>query len=113
MKRSIPAGYETVSTNQYIGYLHAHIELVVNDGWQLTFFFGEPFGAHFGSRPSSWRVWLSDPLRETLSALGSSVISVDGKKLNTVNAQDILRENRTIDLPAGLGKHGWRLRQAH
>jgi hypothetical protein len=57
-------------------------------------------------------VWLSDPLREKLSALGSSVITLDGKTLNTVNASGFIRENVTIDLPAGLGNHVWTLRQA-
>lgn len=109
---ALPPGYGTVSANQYVGFLHARIDSVVSDGWQLNFFFGEPYGAYFGSHPSSWRVWLSDPLREALSALGSSVITMDGKTLNTVNASDFLRQSLTIDVPTGLGNHVWTLRQA-
>ncbi len=109
---ALPAGYQTVSTNQYIGLLHVRIDSVVNGGWQIKFLVGEPYCDYLGSHASSWRVWLSDPLREKLSALGSSVITLDGKTLNTVNASGFIRENVTIDLPAGLGNHVWTLRQA-
>ncbi len=109
---ALPAGYQTVSTNQYIGLLHVRIDSVVNGGWQIKFLVDEPYCDYLGSHASSWRVWLSDPLREKLSALGSSVITLDGKTLNTVNASGFIRENVTIDLPAGLGNHVWTLRQA-
>jgi|SRR5271157_701667 len=109
---ALPAGYETISTNQYVGFLHAGIESAANDGWQLKFRFDEPYCAYFGNHPSSWRVWLSDPLREKLKSLPSLVITVDGKPLNTVNTSDLVHENLTIDIPAGLGEHVWTLRQA-
>ena len=109
---ALPAGYETVSTNQYVGFLHARIESAANDGWQLKFLFDEPYCAYFGSHPSSWRVWLSDPIREKLRFLQRLVITVDGKTLSTVNASDLPHENLTIDIPAGLGEHIWRLSRA-
>lgn len=39
---ALPAGYETVSTNQYVGFLHARIESADDDGWQLKFLFDDP-----------------------------------------------------------------------
>jgi len=109
---ALPAGYETVSTNQYVGFLHARIESADDDGWQLKFLFDDPYCAYFGSHPSSWRVWLSDPLRENLRSFQSLAITVDGKTLNTVSTSDLIRENLAIDIPAGLGEHVWTLRQA-
>jgi len=109
---ALPAGYETVSTNQYVGFLHARIESADDDGWQIKFLFDDPYCAYFGSHPSSWRVWLSDPLRENLRSFQSLAITVDGKTLNTVSTSDLLRENLAIDIPAGLGEHVWTLRQA-
>jgi hypothetical protein len=80
--------------------------------WQLKFLFDDPYCAYFGSHPSSWRVWLSDPLPENRRSFQSLAITVDGKTVSTANASDLLRENLVIDIPAGLGKHVWTLRQA-
>jgi peptidoglycan/xylan/chitin deacetylase (PgdA/CDA1 family) len=109
---ALPAGYETVSTNQYVGFLHARIESAANHGWQLKFLFDEPYCAYFDSHPSSWRVWLSDPWRDELRSLHEWVITVDGKTLRTANISDLLHENLTIDIPAGLGEHVWTLSRA-
>ena len=109
---ALPAGYETVSTNQYVGFLHASVESTASDGWQLKFVFDEPYCAYFGSHLTSWRVWLSDPMRETLRSLQGLVITVDGKTVGTVNASDLPHENLTIDIPAGLGEHIWKLSRA-
>jgi peptidoglycan/xylan/chitin deacetylase (PgdA/CDA1 family) len=109
---ALPTGYETVSTNQYVGFLHARIESAASDGWQLKFLFDEPYCAYFDSHPSSWRVALSDPWRDELRSVQELVITVDGKTLRTANTSDFLRENLTIDIPAGLGEHVWRLSPA-
>jgi hypothetical protein len=104
---ALPADYKTVSANQYVAFLHAHIESAANEGWRLKFLFAEPYCAYFGSHPSSWRVWFSDPLREELRSLQNPVITVDGKTLGTFNASDLLHENLPIAIPAGLGEHVW------
>jgi len=109
---ALPPGYETVSTNQYVGFLHARIESTANDGWQLKFLFDEPYCAYFDSHPSSWRVWFSDPWRDELRSLQKLVITVDGKSPSTVNATHLLHESLAIDIPAGLGEHVWRLSRA-
>ncbi len=109
---ALPAGYETLSANQYIAFLHARIESTAGDGWQLKFIFDEPYCAYFGEHPSSWRLWLSDALLEKLRTLQSVLVTVDGKTLHTVNAADFLGENFVIDIPAGLGEHVWRLSRA-
>jgi hypothetical protein len=109
---ALPAGYETVSTNRYVAFLHARIEFGANDGLQFRFGFDNHYCAYFDSYPSSWRVWLSDPMRERLRSLQSWVITVDGKGLSTVNTSDLLPESLTINIPAGLGEHIWTLHQA-
>jgi len=109
---ALPAGYETISTNQYVGFLHSRIESTATDGWQLAFLYDEPYCAYFASHPSSWRVWLSDPVRERLRSLHSLVIAVDGKTVSTANAADLIDESLTIDIPAGLGQHVWELSRA-
>jgi peptidoglycan/xylan/chitin deacetylase (PgdA/CDA1 family) len=104
---SLPAGYETISTNQYVGFLHARIESTTDDGWQLKFLFDEHYCPYFATHSSVWRVWISDPWRDELKALPEPVITLDGKTLST--AKDLLHENLTIEIPAGLGEHVWKL----
>jgi peptidoglycan/xylan/chitin deacetylase (PgdA/CDA1 family) len=106
---ALPAGYETITTNQYVGLLHARIESAANDGWQLKFLYADPYCAYFDRHPSSWRVWLSDPWRDELKSFEELVITMDGKTLRTAHASDLLHENLTIDIPPGLGEHVWRL----
>ncbi len=109
---ALPAGYETVSANLYIAFLHAGIESAAGDGWQLKFIFDEHYCAYFREHPSSWRLWLSDGLREKLQTLQTALVTVDGKALSTASAANLLHENLVIDIPAGLGEHVWRLSRA-
>ncbi len=109
----LPVGYETLSVNQYVGFLHALIGTADADGWQLTFDFEEPYCAYFGRYPSSWRLWLSDPLLKKLGTTRDLEISVDGKAPSRVRSGDFLHETIVIDIPAGLGRHAWRLSPAH
>lgn len=109
---ALPAGYQTISTNQYVGFLHTRIESSADDGWQLKFRFDEAYCPYFSSHPSAWRVWLSDPWREELGTLQGLVVTVDGKTVRTAGAPDLSHENLTIDIPAGLGEHVWKLSRA-
>jgi hypothetical protein len=106
---ALPADYETLSVNQYIGYLHARLESAAAGDWQLAFSFAEPYGAYFDKHPSSWRLWLSDPFREQLKATQNLAVSVDGGVTHQAKAANLLREKFVIDLPAGAGRHVWKL----
>jgi hypothetical protein len=110
---ALPTGYKTISMNQYVGLLHARIESAANGGWLRRFQFDEPYCTYFSNHPSSRQVWLSDPWRDRPTALQDLVISVDGKTLRTTNAADFLQESLTIDVPAGLAAHEWKLSRAH
>ncbi|MGH9430220.1 MAG: hypothetical protein ACRD3T_01620 [Terriglobia bacterium] len=106
---ALPADYETLGTNQYVGVLHTQIDSLTGvDGWQLAFTLGKPYCDYFKTRGSSWRLWLSDPLREQLAASHLEV-TVDGKPPTNLRAADFRHESLSIDLPAGLGTHAWRL----
>ena len=109
---ALPAGYETISTNQYVGFLHARIESSADDGWQLRFLFDEPYCPYFANHTSSWRVWLSDPWRDQLNALQPLSFTIDGKAVRNADAPDPHHESVTIDVPAGLGEHVWKLSRA-
>lgn len=105
---ALPASYKTLGTNQYIGILHTRINSSTDSaGVQLTFALDSHYCAYFAHHPSSWQLWLSDPLREQLVASHPEV-SVDGKPLETRTA-DFAHESLTIELPAGLGSHTWKL----
>jgi hypothetical protein len=103
----LSANYHTLGTNQYIGILHTQISSADSEDFQLTFAQDSHYCAYFANHPSSWRLWLSDPLREQLSALHLQV-SIDDKPAS-IGAADLSRETQTIDLPAGLGTHSWKL----
>ena len=109
---ALPAGYETISTNQYVGLLHTRLESAANEGWQIRFLYEEPYCDYFANRPSSWRVWLADPLRDRLKSLERLVITVDGKAVRTANASELTDGSLTIDIPAGMGEHVWSLSRA-
>ena len=109
---ALPAGYETISTNQYVGFLHAGIESSFDAGWQLKFLFDEFYCPYFASHSSSWRVWLSDPWRDQLKCLEGSIVMVDGKTVGKVNAHDLVNEKLTVEVPAGSGEHVWEVSQS-
>ncbi len=108
---ALPASYKTLGTNQYIGILHTRINSSTDSaGVQLTFALDSHYCAYFAHHPSSWQLWLSDPLREQLVASHPEV-SVDGKPLETRTA-DFAHESLTIELPPGVGSHTWKLEVA-
>jgi hypothetical protein len=110
---ALPAGYETISANHYIGILHTPIVSSVTDtGWQLTFDYESPYCVFFEKHPSSWRLWLSDPLREKLESLRSIRLSTDKELGTTMQAADLSRQPLVIHIPAGRGRHVWKLNAA-
>jgi hypothetical protein len=107
---ALPTDYQTLGTNQYIGIIHTQVNSPDSNGFQLTFTRDSHYCAYFASHPSSWRLWLSDPLREQLAASHLEV-SIDEKPTN-VRASDFHQETLTIDIPPGLGTHAWKLEAA-
>ena len=108
---ALPADYRTLGTNQYIGILHTRIDSLADDtGLRLTFAQDDHYCAYFAYHPSSWQLWLSDPLKEHLSSshLG---LSIDGEPMK-ISAADFQQETLTIDLPSGSGTHTWKLEAA-
>ncbi|PYV34040.1 MAG: hypothetical protein DMG22_07630 [Acidobacteria bacterium] len=107
---ALPTGYETISANHYIGILHTRIGSSATDtGWQLTFDYEDPYCAFFEKHPSSWWLWLADPLREKLGSLRNFRLSTDQESATTERAVDLSRQPFVIRIPAGLGKHVWKL----
>lgn len=108
---ALPADYRTMGTNEYIGILHTQIATSSDgNGLQIRFKQNHPYCAYFANHPSSWLLWLSDPLREQL--LSSHLeLSVDDKTMK-INPVDLSSENLTIDLPPGSETHTWRLETA-
>ena len=107
---TLPTDYQTLGTNQYIGIIHTQVNSPDSNGFQLTFTRDGHYCAYFASHPSSWRLWLSDPLRDQLAASHPEV-SIDEKPTN-VRASDFHQETLTIDIPPGLGTHAWKLEGA-
>lgn len=105
---ALPTNYQTLGTNQYIGIIHTQINSSTDsDGFQLTFTQDNHYCAYFASHPSSWRLWLSDPLRKQLTASHLEVL-IDDRPIK-VGPADLDHESLTIDLPSGLGPHAWKL----
>jgi hypothetical protein len=109
---ALPKAYRTLSVNEYIGILHVQIDSSGADSWQITFGFDPHYCDYFEGHPSSWRLWLSDPFAERLKAWRDLQISVDKTTSLRIQAVDFLRGTMTIDLPAGLGTHVWKLEAA-
>jgi hypothetical protein len=108
---ALPANYKTLGTNQYIGILHTRISSSTDSATlQLTFSLDSHYCAYFANHPSSWQLWLSDPLREQFAASHLEV-SIDDKPTG-IRAGDFAHETLTIDLPPGLGPHSWKLEAA-
>lgn len=106
---ALPAAYQTLSVNQYIGTIHAQIDSSGGDAWLLTFSFDPHYCAYFEKHPSSWRLWLSDTLEGKLKAAHDVQLSVDNSAFLRFKASDFVRGTTTIDLPPGLGTHQWKL----
>ncbi len=110
---ALPAGYETLSMNRYLAFLHTQIDSSAAAGWQLTFNFDDHYCPYFGHHSSAWRVWLSDAFREKMKEFKDFVVTVDEKNPTRVKSSDLLRETFTIEIPAGLGRHVWVMSPAH
>jgi hypothetical protein len=106
---ALPADLETLSMNQYLGFLHAEVQSLAKDGWELIFRYDEPYCAYFGGHPSSWQLWMADPLRERLKSAGPLTVSVDGKTTTSMSGSDIRGEILKIAIPEGTGTHVWKL----
>jgi hypothetical protein len=109
---ALPPTFQTLSANEYTGILHTQIDSSGANAWQITFSFDPHYCAYFETHASSWRLSLSDSFEERLNALQNLQISVDGKTPVRIKASDFLREAVTIELPAGLGSHVWKLEEA-
>jgi hypothetical protein len=108
---ALPGNYQTLGTNQYIGIIHTQISSSPDsEGLHLTFAQDGHYCAYFANHPSSWRLWLSDPLREQLAASHIQV-SIDDKPPRIGEAA-FTGETLAIDLAPGLGTHSWRLEAA-
>jgi hypothetical protein len=105
---ALPTTYQTLGTNHYVAIIHTQISSSPDrEGLHLTFAHDSHYCAYFANHPSSWRLWLSDPLREQLAALRLHV-SIDSKPAN-IKPADFSSETLTIELPAGVGIHSWQL----
>jgi hypothetical protein len=105
---SLPPDYRTLGANQYISILHTRISSSRNeDGVQIAFDFDDYYCAYFGNHPSSWQLWISDPLRKQLSSARLQ-LSIDSQPLK-ISATDFATQTLTIDLPSGTGTHTWKL----
>jgi hypothetical protein len=101
---ALPANYNTLGPNQYIGILHTQISSSSgSDSLELTFTQDNHYCSYFANHPSSWQLWLSDPLLGQLAAARLE-ISIDGKP-SRIAAADFRDGTLTIDLPPGLGSH--------
>lgn len=109
---ALPAGYRTLAANQYVGILHTHIQSSADDkGLQIAFGLDGHYCAYFAERPSSWQLWLSDPLKKQLSS-SKMQLSIDNQPVK-ISATDFSAETLTIHLPAGTGTHTWKLEAAN
>ena len=90
--------------------MHTQINSTDGDGMEFIFTQDSHYCAYFSSHPSSWRLWLADPLRQQLAAAHLEV-SIDGKPTR-IRAADFDHETLTIDLPSGLEIHAWKLEAA-
>jgi hypothetical protein len=108
---ALPSNYKTLGTNQYVGIIHTQImSSPDSEGLHLTFAQDSHYCAYFANHPSSWQLWLSDPLREKLAA-SHPAVSIDDKPVSTKET-DFKGATLAIDLPPGLGTHSWKLEAA-
>ena len=108
---ALPSNYQTFGTNQYIAIIHTQISSFPDsEGLHLSFAQDSHYCAYFANHPSSWQLWLSDPLREQLAASHQEV-SIDDKP-TSIREADFKGETLAIDLPPGLGIHSWKLEAA-
>ncbi len=105
---ALPPGYRTIAANEYIGVLHTRIEPSTgNNGIEITFGTDAHYCVYFADHPSSWKLWLSDPVRKQMSGQRLQ-LSIDRQR-TTINSVDVSEETTTIRIPAGTGSHSWKL----
>lgn len=105
---ALPADYYTLGTNQYIGILHTQITSSSDgSGFQLSFKQDPHYCMYFEKHPSSWQLWLADPMKQQLKATELRLM-VDNQPAN-LTAADFNSEAVTIHLSAGTGVHTWKL----
>ncbi len=109
---ALPAGYATLSASEYIGMLHARVESSSAGSLELAFNFDPEYCAYFARHASRWRLWLSDAWLERIKALGEVAISLDSQAASKLKASDFLREPVALEIPAGVGRHTWKLEPA-
>ena len=106
---ALPKDAITLSMNQYVGILHAKVT-TVSEGMEFRFEYEEPYGAYFRNHPSSWSLLLADPLVETIKQSPAASILVDGRAAGALNTSQLTARPVLINLPAGTGNHGWKLK---
>jgi hypothetical protein len=106
--QALPKDATIISMNHYVAILHAGIEST-EGGWQLGFQYEEPYGSYFKNHASSWKLLLADPLRDRIKQATAMNMVVDGRVSGTGSTVELLREPLRIDVPAGLGRHSWKL----
>ena len=94
--------------NHYIAILHAGIESAAG-GLQLGFQYDEPYCTYFKNHTSSWSLQLSDPLIARIKEAAAVNIVVDGRVSWTGATAELLRRPVPIQIPAGTGRHTWKL----
>jgi hypothetical protein len=105
---ALPKNTKTISMNHYIAILHTGIESAT-DGTELTFQYDEPYCAYFKNHPSSWRLLMTDPLADRIRRAAAVNIVVDGRVNRAADSSDLLNRPLLIRLPAGMGRHTWKL----
>jgi hypothetical protein len=108
---ALPADYRTIGANQYIGTLHTQISFLRNgNSLQIVFDLDDHYCSYFANHPSSWQLWISDPLQKQLSS-GHLQLSIDNQPMK-ISAADFAAQTLTIHLPPGTGTHIWKLETA-
>ena len=105
---ALPKHAMTLSMNHYVGILHTHVSSA-GEGIELGFQYEEPYCAYFGSRPSSWRLLVADPLAEKIKQSTTANIFVDGRMTGPIAPAQLAERPLLIQLPSGTGTHIWKL----
>jgi hypothetical protein len=105
---ALPADYQTISTNQYIGILHTQVRSSRDaKSLRVSFALDDKYCAYFATHSSNWKLLVSDPLRKELTS-GKLQFAIDGQKSNT-SSLDLSGSVWRIHIPAGTGTHSWKL----
>ena len=95
-----------IGFNEYIGYLHAKIDVTGGQALELIFDYDEHYCQHFNDYTSTWTLHLSDRLREKLAGKKTIDIVSDGKLIkHVIDPSKYFTETIKIEVPKGIGKH--------